>query len=454
MNLSPKKLVWSAATHLKSLKKQAHRQWLAWKRFLAVQISSPDTTTTTIRRRLLLLTWDFPPEITGGVYRPLSFVRHAAASGWQAEVVCGPAPEAPSDAGNYLVGLLPAEVPVTRVAADTDPHPRPLPRIDGGIMNALALFEAAAARIKRGEGGVILASGPRFSNFVAGYWLARRTGWKLVLDYRDEWTLNPFTFVDKSGADSAWEKRCLAEANMVVFTTPSQLAHAQGQFPELAHSTNTVIHNGWEMGDFALALPTVKTDASASFTPITLAYLGNLGSWAAPDAFLSTLSAALSAQPELRNRIRIRLVGHKPMYSRKVLAAFPFPDVLELMDPIPKQEACSMMRTVDGLLLLNPPGMRRYIPGKLYEYIASGTPVVVFGAGGEIGENVESLGAGVTVAEGDAPALARALLGLRGMGDYPQELRQAWLASRERAALATELYRQLDILVGTPNHQA
>lgn len=398
----------------------------------------------------MLLAWEFPPQVTGGVYRPLSFARHAAASGWRAEVVCGPSPDLPSEAGRYLAGLLPADVPVTRVSADSGTHPWPLSKIDGGIMNALSIFEAAAARIKPGEGGVILASGPPFASFVAGYWLAQRTGWKLALDYRDEWTQSPFRFVDKSGTNPTWEKRCLARADMVIFTTPAQLAHAQDLFPELACSVNAVVYNGWEPGDFARAAPASRPEVHA---PITLAYLGNLGAMAAPDAFLNTLAAALSALPELRGRIRIRLVGHKRPDALEALAAFPFPEVLESVDPIPKQEACGMMRAVDGLLLLNPAGLRRYIQGKLYEYIASGTPVVVFGAGGEMGEIVDGLGAGITVAEGDAPGLARALLGLRAMRDNLQERRQAWLASRERAVLAAELYRGLDALIGTPGRK-
>lgn len=434
---------WVFLTKLRQLRKRAVPAWHRYARITRFNSLVSGQANPT-KNKLLLLTWEFPPQVTGGVYRPLSFARHAAASGWRAEVVCGPEPDVPSEAGRYLAGLLPAEVPVTRVAADSGPHPWPLPKIDGGIVNALSLFEAAAARIRPGEGGVILASGPPFSNFVAGLWLARRTGWKLVLDYRDEWTQTPFRFVDKSGANPAWEKRCLARADMVVFTTPSQLAHAQGLFPELARSTNAVVYNGWEPGDFAQAAPAGRPDAGV---PVTLAYLGNLGAMAAPDAFLNTLSVALSTRPELRNRIRIRLVGHKRPDALEALAAFPFPEVLEMVDPIPKQEACGMMRAVDGLLLLNPAGLRRYIQGKLYEYIASGTPIVVFGAGGEMGEIVDSLGAGTTVAEGDAAGLAKALDGLRARRNSNPEQRRKWLDSRERAVLAGVLYRQLDMLI-------
>jgi len=440
MSISPRKLIWNAATHLKLL---THRQWPAWRRFRAAEGAAPSPLAK-FDRRLVILTWEFPPQVTGGVYRPLSFARYAAASGWQAEVVCGPAASPPSEAGRHLASLLPASVPVTHVAADRGPHPWPLPKIDGGIINALSLYEAAAARIAPGESGVILASGPPFANFVAGLWLARRTGWKLVLDYRDEWTQSPFTFVDKAGDNPGWEQRCLEHADMVIFTTPSQLAHAERHFPALARSQNVVVYNGWEPGDFAGAPPPQAPDPAS---PITLAYLGNLGAMAAPDAFLATLAAALEAQPELRSRLKVLLVGHKRPDALAALRAFPFPDVIELVDSIPKPDACVMMQRVDGLLLLNPAGLHRYIQGKLYEYVASGTPVLVFGVGGEMGKIVDTLGAGTTVPEGDAAGLAKALVGLRTLKNTNSAQRGQWLASRERAVLAGVLYRHLDTLI-------
>lgn len=432
---------WGILTRLRLL---WHRQLPAWHRFRGAQSHhGGNERTAATPRRLLLLTWEFPPQVTGGVYRPLSFARHAATSGWQAEVVCGPSPDNPNQAGRYLVGLLPAGVPVTRVAADSGPHPWPLPKIDGGIMNALALFEAAAARIKPGEGGVILASGPPFSNFVAGLWLARRTGWKLVLDYRDEWTESPFGFVQKDGPNRQWETRCLARADLVIHTTLAQAAHARARFSALAGKRQAVVHNGWEPGDFADMPAPPPRDGTA---PITLAYLGNLGAMASPDAFLDTLAAALAEKPDLRGRFRLRLVGHKRPEALAKLKAFPYPEVLELVDSIPKTEACRMMREIDGLLLLNPIGVHRYIQGKLYEYIASGTPILVFGAGGEMGDIVDSLRAGITVAEGDAQAMAAALEGLRMPLDS-DAARGPWLASRERAVLARNLYRELDTLI-------
>lgn len=433
---------WKAITSARLL---AKRQWPAWRRFVSAQLVKHSPPPTPSSRRIMLLTWEFPPQVTGGVYRPLSFARHAAASGWQVEVVCGPS--ASSDAGRYLADLLPESVPVNHVTADRGPHPWPLPQIDGGIVNALALYEAAAERISADESGVILASGPPFSNFVAGLWLARKTGWRLALDYRDEWTETPFSFVATDGENREWEAHCLARADLVIFTTPSQLAHAERRFDELAHNRHAVVYNGWEPGDFAAAPVVVQKDPAA---PITLAYLGNLGAMAAPDAFLDTLARALATRPDLRARLKVRLVGHKRPDALDKLRSFPYPDVIELIDTVPKIDACSMMREVDGLLLLNPPGLARYIQGKLYEYIAAGTPILSFGSGGEMGEIILSLGAGMTIAKDDADGLADALLRLRDFPAVGAGARTNWLASRERAKLARTLYQELDALIAVP----
>lgn len=91
--------------------------------------------------------------------------------------------------------------------------------------------------------------------------------------------------------------------------------------------------------------------------------------------------------------------------------------------------------------MFNPPELELYIQGKLYEYIASGTPVLLYGAGGEMARIIGRLGAGVAVAQGDGEALGRALEALERTraGD-----------GAGRAAVARDLYRQLEGLVGAP----
>ena len=75
----------------------------------------------------------------------------------------------------------------------------------------------------------------------------------------------------------------------------------------------------------------------------------------------------------------------------------------------PKDLANAMIRDSDVVLLLTPSGMERYIPAKLFEYLASGKPVLVHGSAGEASRIVKELGAGFFIPTGNVSALAEAL---------------------------------------------
>jgi hypothetical protein len=67
-----------------------------------------------------------------------------------------------------------------------------------------------------------------------------------------------------------------------------------------------------------------------------------------------------------------------------------------------------------------------------------------------MGDIVDSLGAGINVAEGDAATLANALEALRDFSGADPDRRGRWLASRERSVLAGSLYGELDALIDSP----
>lgn len=74
---------------------------------------------------------------------------------------------------------------------------------------------------------------------------------------------------------------------------------------------------------------------------------------------------------------------------------------LQVIGHMAKSDVCSMMRASDGLLLLNPQSLSCYIPGKTYDYVASGRPILLYGEGGEMAAIVGERKAGVVVPAGD-----------------------------------------------------
>jgi glycosyltransferase involved in cell wall biosynthesis len=167
-----------------------------------------------------------------------------------------------------------------------------------------------------------------------------------------------------------------------------------------------------------------------------------------PQPFLDTLSKILDSSPRLREQIKFQCIGLKSPDSMAKLSVFKYQENLQLIEHLPKQYGCQVMQSVDLLLILNPPTIHRYIQGKLYEYIASGTPVLVFGRGGEMADIVSSLDAGIIVDDKVENELAHVL------NNFNSQIRprnsakiDQWLKSRQRNVLALSMFEHLDKLI-------
>lgn len=392
---------------------------------------------------LLLLAWQFPPMIAGGVYRPLSFARYAAERGWRVTVIAGPPPLVDTDAGHYLRTQLPESVQVIRI---NTPRLRPsyrfFPHIDGGFSNVIGTLETVLSAQDLLP-SIVLASGPPFHNFVSAWYLSRYFNVPLVLDYRDEWTQCPFDFVRSGNFDVAWERRCLEHATSIIVTTRSFEEHAVRMFPEVDPNKYLLIPNGFEPADLEVA--SVPSGESTKCTVIDIAFLGYLGRHTPPDSFLSTLQKTLECESDLSERLRLRFVGGRDKEVEARVQQGPLRNLVEFVDQVPKPEACRIMRKSRALLILNPLSLNRYIPGKLFDYVAAGSPILVYGSGGEVARVIDELDAGRVVPEGDAVALADAINWIvEAANQVNLQKREAWLAAHHRKSLANQLLDHLE----------
>jgi glycosyltransferase involved in cell wall biosynthesis len=393
-------------------------------------------------RHLALFAASLPPASSAGVHRPLSFMRYGCRLGWRIDAFCSEPQSDQREHGEELLSRVPSQATLHVVAPSTrEPSYRLFPRVDGGFTNALAFARHAIKVLRNDPPDVVLASGPPFFTFVSALFVARRFGVPLVLDYRDEWTECPFDFVSKGGHDRAWERRCLRTADAVMFTTASQLRHQLATFPELASRKAHVVPNGWEPEDFGSKQREQPVTGTGDAATLRLAHVGTLGRHTPPHDFLDSLQQLLTDEPDWVPRIRVQFIGRRASSADEAIRSFGFPTVVEVVDHVGKSEANRRMQESDALLLIARPDLERYLPGKLFDYVAAHRPVLVFGSRGESSALIDQLGAGVFCPSGSGAALREALLRLKNLQmSCRSDSVHEWLQEHRREALASRAF--------------
>lgn len=355
--------------------------------------------------RLMLLVRYLPPWVNGGVYRPTALLAEAAARGWPVAAVSHPPPERPSDAGLELARRLPDTLAREDASPDAlDASHWLSPRIDGGFPAIRPIVRAALRLAGDRPPSVVVASGPPFAEFVAAAVLSARWRVPLVLDYRDEWSECPFEFVRRGNADRFWERVALRAARLVCFTTESHRTHQLAVFPVLPAERTCVVPNGW-FGPLPDPMDTMPDLGGGR--PV-IAYLGNFSEYSDAGEFLATLSRAGLADPSFPARVRFAFVGQKGGPERAALAAFQPAALVRDADHLPLTHAQAIMRGSAALLLLNSRRLARYLPGKVFEYLAAGTPILLYGEGGELEQLLADQPHVRRVRRGDAEGLLAA----------------------------------------------
>jgi glycosyltransferase involved in cell wall biosynthesis len=424
---------------------------LGYWRWLEAEVDSSRrsrSTTFPTARHALIVVASLPPRFGSGVFRPHSWLRYAEENGWRVSAVTRALDETPSEAGLQLAATIPDSVRIHHTTPlKLKPSHSLFAQLDGGMLTAIEFYLTAVEALADDPPSVVVGTGPSFNAFAAAFFLAQRFGAKLVLDYRDEWSQNPFSFVQYGGFDRWWERRCLKAADAVLFTTKGQLQHTDAAFSGVIGEKGVILTNGWD-GQRIYEEVAPRRDGK-----LEIAFSGLLGRMALPGRFLADCSRVLVENPDLRQKLRLRFIGRRHPEAQQEFEQFDHPDLLELMGQRPQAEADELIRHADALLIMPTPLMARYMPGKMFEYMATGKPILVHGHRGEVQELVTRLGAGLFVEEGGADALAKAFATLvetpPSVWNNPR--RQSWAQQHTRQRLAQRFFDLLASLTASGN---
>jgi glycosyltransferase involved in cell wall biosynthesis len=255
-----------------------------------------------------------------------------------------------------------------------------------------APFATRAARriIKRYGIECVLVTAPPFSAFLIGNALKTNIpGLKYIADFRDEWLT--FYINNNDFQNNAFTRRRAAQierqtveaADLVIAVTESSLDEISSRYPDQPHEKFHCISNGFDPDAFSHFRPREHEGDGVLVT-----HVGTIYKNATPAYYFD----ALARLPEpIRSSFQTRFIGRLVDSERAALEA-QGPSV-QALGFMPQAEALRYMEDTDFLLLTmtDPISM----PGKLYEYLATGKPILaVSPPGSEVDRLIRRTGAG------------------------------------------------------------
>ncbi len=229
-------------------------------------------------------------------------------------------------------------------------------------------------RLVRDHGvDAIFASGPPYSGLVLAALLGRATGVPFVADLRDDWAGNPLAGrrnPTQALTELPLERWTMRRSARVVHVTEGSVELYRHRYPELSERM-VLIRNGYDEEDVDRIAPARKAAGE-----LRILHAGSLKDGRDPSPLLQAM-ALLAARDRRYGRIRFRQVGATHRAIQEGASSSRVADQVEWRGPVPRAEAVRLMGDADVLLLLPTPEAPTAIPGKAYEYLRTGRPVLV-----------------------------------------------------------------------------
>jgi glycosyltransferase involved in cell wall biosynthesis len=328
---------------------------------------------------VLILAYHYPPDTAIGGARPYRFVKYLKRMGYGVHVIASASEGAREEDVTYLPDPFYA-TPHDGLGWEMERFCRRFFLQGGtGMRWARRAAKVGRAFIRENAGRriTLLSTFPPLGPHFAGYLIAGTEPVPWIADFRDPLgDLRTWQFATRLHKASlvVFERITMRRVDMIVANTDTAAAYFEREYPEKAGSLH-VIWNGFDPEERVGSLPAPDRRGTV------LTHTGTLYYGRTPVPVLESLQRLFDSGRLPVERVKIRLIGSA---APACLPAAEFVDHattqgwLDLIpNAVPRDEAVAAMRGSDALLLLQPQSSLQ-VPGKLFEYLLTGHPILAF----------------------------------------------------------------------------
>jgi glycosyltransferase involved in cell wall biosynthesis len=378
-------------------------------------------------RHLVYVAYFFPPTGGAGVQRSLKFIRYLPEHGWAATVVTV------RDSRYWmqdpsLLTEIPKQVAVIRTEPRTAPAlfgrfgwrrgvGDPSTSRSGRVQSALrklsgfvllpdpyAGWVPTAARAVEGAiaaGGILLTTSSPDSTHLVGLRLAGR-GIPWIADFRDPWvrrmSFAPPTPLHRA-IQNSHEARVVGTADRVVVTSEKTREDFLTRYPGLTPRRVVCIPNGYDEEDF----PRDPPPLDRSFL---IVHAGQLNPERPARLLLDHLETLFTMRPEAVDDTRVEMIGPRYREDEREVERRGLERTVRFLDGLPHRDVLPRILSARVLLLMEQESERGglILPGKIFEYLRSGRPILGLVPHGAAWDLISRLDAGLCALPSDPRA--------------------------------------------------
>ncbi len=345
---------------------------------------------------------------------------------------------------------------------------------------ARPLLHQALALAKQQRFDAILTSSSPMVTAIVAKRLKEELGIPWIWDRRDPYSQDP-NFVWPSYCHyrlMRWfEQRWLRHADRVLFVTPTMKRDLLRDFPQISAAKVMVVENGYPDEYFDLEKPTATEKSSEQ--PFNIVYTGTLRfqqppyhesslgwlkrhalhyhhtdydfSTRSPLALFEALKIIRQQQPQLYREIRVEIIGRSDPRNIDLCRQLGLQQVVQFMSTLPYNATMAKIKQADLLFL---PMERRldgsssaYVSTKIYEYMASGNPVLLIADPGDAATLIEKAHCGIRCNFGDYAGVAKQIVQFMQSPTEHMALDREFVTQHSRQQSVRQLAEILDSLV-------